>query len=534
MPKQILFADELRAKLKKGVDVIYEAVSCTLGPKGRSVLMERPYGSPLVTKDGVSVANQITPLEDPFENLGASLVREAAAKTNDDAGDGTTTATVLAHALFTEALESANSGVSVTDIKKGIDLGVATVVEYLKTDVAKPVKGKDAEKVAQISANDAKLGSIIYGALNSVGENGVVTVENSNTFGIDTEVVDGMKLDKGYISQHMATNPEKGEAEYNEVLVAVTDQKVAPVEHIIAIAEAAMKTGKKELLLICEDCGGEALQTLVVNKLRGIFNTLVVKSPGFGDTKKEILKDIAALTGATLISEETGLKLTEFKPEYFGMARRVLSTKDNTIIVGNPKSKDAVQGRITVIKTELEKATSQFDQSKLKERLGKLSGGVAVIKVGAATETEAQEIKQRIEDALSATKAAVEEGVVPGGGVALFRAVQALRKFDGTYLSLGENRGMDILREALTSPLRRIASNAGADCEYVMSTVKDGKDAFGYNADTGEFVDMVKAGILDPMKVTRLALQNAASVACLLLTSDAAIIDKKDKLNPMN
>ncbi len=533
MHKKVLFGKDAREKLSTGVNTLGDAVGATLGPCGRNVIVSKSYGSPMVTKDGVSVANSLTPLEDPFENEGAMLVREVASKTNDEAGDGTTTATVLAQALFNMGLEEVEKGKEATAIKRGIDMGVAAVVKELQTNIAKPVKGQDAENVAQISANSKEIGTIIYKALQSVGENGVVTVEESKTFGIETEVADGMKFDKGFLSPYFMTNPERGLAEYSDILVAVTDYKIMGVDQLIPMAEAAHKMGKKELLIICEDCSGEALSTMIVNKMKGIFNSLVIKAPGFGDMKKEILEDIAAVTGATVVTEAKGMKLENFKEELFGTVRKVSASRDFTTLVGSGSKPEEVQKRIAIIKEQIEKADSKFDTTRLKERLGKLAGGVGVIKVGAATETETKEIIQRVEDALSATKAAMEEGVVPGGGIALLKAKNALD--DVPFSGTEEFRGLAIVREACEAPLRKILVNAGVDVDEVMKKIyaMPADSDEGYNAATGVFGDMFAMGIIDPAKVTRLALQNAASIADMLLTTEAVIIEIKDKTNPM-
>lgn len=533
MHKKVLFGKEAREKLSEGVNTLANAVASTLGPCGRNVVVGKNYGSPMVTKDGVSVANSLTPLEDPFENEGAMLVREVASKTNDEAGDGTTTATVLAQAIFNMGLDEVEKGKEATAIKRGIDMGVAAVVKELQTNIAKPVKGQDAENVAQISANSKEIGTIIYKALQSVGENGVVTVEEAKTLGIETEVADGMKFDKGFISQYFMTNPEKGVAEYSDILVAITDYKIMGVEQIIPMAEAAHKMGKKELLIICEDCSGEALSTMIVNKMKGIFNSLVIKAPGFGDMKKEILEDIAAVTGGTVVTEAKGMKLENFTEEFFGTARKVSASRDFTTLVGGGTKPEEVQKRIAIIKEQIEKADSKFDTSRLKERLGKLSGGVGVIKVGAATETETKEIIQRVEDALSATKAAMEEGVVPGGGIALLNAKSALNGLKPENDT--ELRGIEILHDALEAPIRRILKNSGVDVDMTLKKLlaQPANSTEGYNAATGQFGDMFSMGVIDPAKVTRLALQNAASIADMLLTTEAVIIEIKDKNNPM-
>jgi chaperonin GroEL len=529
MAKQILFSEEARQKIKRGVDILADAVKVTLGPGGKNVVLDKGFGSPTVTKDGVTVAKEIE-LPDKFENIGAELVKEVASKTNDVAGDGTTTATVLAQAIFAAGLRNLAAGANPMVIKRGIDKAVEAVVAELKK-MSKQISGDDIERVASISANEPEIGKIIAEAMKAVGENGVITVEESQAFGIDKEVVDGMRFDKGYVSAYMITNPDRMEAEYSDPYILITDKKISSIHDILPLLEKIAQTGKKDIVIIAEDVDGEALATLVVNKLRGTFNALAVKAPGFGDRRKEMLRDIAILTGGKVISEEVGLKLEETKIEDLGRARKVTATKETTTIVDGAGDDKAVKERIGLIKKELEQAESEFDKEKLQERLAKLAGGVAVIKVGAATETEMKEIKQRIEDAVQATKAAVEEGIVVGGGVALLRASAVLDK-PMTAELMDEGVGRTILKLAVEEPLRLIAENTGEDGNVVLAKVKEGKDAFGFNAATGKYEDLVKAGIVDPTKVVRSALQNAASIASLLLTTEAVVTDipeeKKD------
>jgi chaperonin GroEL len=530
MAKQILFTEDARAKIKKGVDTLADAVKVTLGPKGRNVVLDKSYGSPTITKDGVSVAKEIE-LEDKFENVGAELVKEVASKTNDIAGDGTTTATVLAQAIYAEGVKNVAAGANPISLKKGIERAVEVVVAELTKRISKPVSGDEIEHVASISANDAEIGGIIASALKEVGENGVITVEESQSFGIEKEIVDGMRFDKGYVSGYMITDTERLEAEYADAAILITDKKISSVQQLLPLLEKLAQSGKKELVIIAEDVDGEALSTLVLNRLRGTFHTLAIKAPGFGDRRKEMLKDIAVLTGGRVISEEVGLKLEDAQIDDLGRARKVVSTKETTTVVDGAGDHAAVQERVAAIKREMEKSDSDFDKEKLAERLAKLAGGIGVIKVGAATETEMKEIKDRIEDAVAATKAAVEEGIVPGGGVALIRAAKALDSIAREGMNPDEYAGVDILRRALQEPLRQIAKNAGKDGSVVAAEVAKGEGAHGYNAGTDTYEDLVKAGVIDPTKVTRYALQNAASIASLLLTTECIVteIPKKDE-----
>jgi len=528
MSKQILFDEQGRQALLRGVDKLANAVKVTLGPKGRNVVLERSYGAPVVTKDGVTVAKDIE-LEDKFENIGAELVKEVASKTNDVAGDGTTTATILAQALVREGVKNVAAGANPTSLRRGIEKGVEAIVAEIRDRIAKPVAGDEIEQVASISANDAAIGKTIASALKEVGENGVITVEESQTFGVETEVVKGMRFDKGYVSHYMITNTDRMEAEYADPYILITDKKISSIQtELLPALEAVAALGKKEIVIIAEDVDGEALTTLVLNRLRGSFNALAVKAPGFGDRRKEMLADIAVLTGGRVISEEVGLKLENVRIEDLGRARKVIATKETTTIVEGKGNQDQITERVGLIKKQIEQTDSDFDREKLQERLAKLAGGVGVIKVGAATEVEMKEIKHRIEDAVAATKAAVEEGIVPGGGVALIRALSALKNVETEG---EESVGLNILRRALEEPLRQIATNAGKDGSVVVEEVKKREGAVGYNAAKDTYEDMLKSGIVDPAKVTRSALQNAASVAVMIITTEAVVseIPKKEE-----
>ncbi|MDD5749899.1 MAG: chaperonin GroEL [Patescibacteria group bacterium] len=525
MAKQIIFNEEARAKMKQGVDILADAVKITLGPKGRNVVLEKGFGSPTITKDGVTVAKEVE-LEDKFANLGAEIVKEVASKTNDVAGDGTTTATVLAQNIISEGIKNVTAGSDPLALKRGIDKATDAVVKNLKK-LSKPVSSQEEiEQVASISANDKEIGKIIASAMEAVGKNGVITVEESQSFGIDKEVVEGMQFDKGYVSPYMVTDGEKMQAVYEEPNILVTDQKVSSLQELLPLLESMAQAGKKELVIIADEVEGEALATLVVNKIRGAFNTLAVKAPGFGDRKKEMLHDIAALTGAKVISEELGLKLASANIDMLGSARKVVASKETTTIVDGKGDPAVVKERVAQIEAAIKKADSDFDKEKLQERLAKLTGGVAVIKVGAATETEMKEKKDRIEDALNATRAAVEEGIVVGGGVAY---VRSLKTIDALHLTDEEKLGASILRKALLSPLEQIARNAGKEGSVVLAEVLKLEDNFGYNAKDDKFEDLVKAGIVDPTKVTRSALQNAASAAGMFLTTEAVICDLPKK-----
>lgn len=525
MAKQIIFNEEARAKMKKGVDILTNAVKVTLGPKGRNVVLDKSYGAPTITKDGVTVAKDIE-LEDKFENIGAEIVKEVASKTADVAGDGTTTATVLAQSIIAEGLKNVTAGSNPLALKRGIDLATEAVVKHLQK-ISKTVDSQaEIEQVASISANDKEIGKIIASAMEAVGKNGVITVEESQSFGVEKEVVEGMQFDKGYVSPYMVTNADKMEAVYNDPMILITDQKVSAIQDLLPLLETMAQSGKKELVVIADEIEGEALATLVVNKIRGVFNTLAVKAPGFGDRRKEMLQDIAAMTGARVISEELGLKLNSATIDMLGSAHKVVATKENTTIVDGRGDQEEVKKRIKQIENELKNADSDFEKEKLQERLAKLTGGVAIIKVGAATETEMKEKKDRIEDALAATKAAVEEGFVVGGGVAYLRSMSSI---DDLKLTGEEKLGADILKKALTSPAEQIASNAGTDGKVVVAEILKLKDNHGYNARDDKFEDLVQAGIIDPTKVSRSALQNAASAAGMFLTTEAVVTDLPGK-----
>ncbi len=528
MAKQILTGDEARQKLASGVNKLANVVKVTLGPKGRNVVLEKGYGAPTITKDGVSVAKEIE-LDDKYENAGVELVKEVASKTNDDVGDGTTTATVLAQAIIREGMRNVTAGANPVALKRGIDKCVEAVVNELKTKIAKPVEQEEIANVASISANDKEIGKQIADAMKAVGKDGVITVEESQSFGMEIETVQGMRFDKGYVSHYMATNAERMEAEYVDPFILITDKKVTSIHDVLPVLEKVAQTGKKELVIIAEDVEGEALTTFVLNKLRGTFNVLAVKAPAFGDRRKEMLQDIAVLTGGRVITEEVGLKLQDATLEDLGRAHKVVATKEHTTIVNGKGDEQSVKDRVSQIKKIMENTDSDFDREKLQERLAKLAGGVAVIRVGAATETEMKEVKHRIEDAVGATKAAVEEGVVPGGGVALIRAVKAL---DALKLEAEEAVAQSIVRRALEEPLRQIAHNAGVDGAVIAEEVKKKDGAMGYNAATGVYEDMIKAGIIDPAKVTRSALQNAASIAGMFLTTEAVVTDIPKKEEP--
>jgi len=525
MAKQILFDEHSRAALKRGVDKLANAVKVSLGPRGRNVILDKGFGSPTVTNDGVTIAKEIE-LEDKFENVGAQLLQEVASKTNDVAGDGTTTATVLAQALIHEGFKNLAAGANPQALRHGIEKGVAAVVETLKK-MAKSVSGKEEiAQVASISANDPEVGKVIAEAMEKVGKDGVITVEESQGLTTESEVVEGMQIDKGYVSAYMVTNPERMEAVYEEPNILVTDKKISGVHEILPLLEKVAQTGKKELVIVAEDVEGEALATFVVNNLRKTFNTLAVKAPGFGDRRKEMLTDIATVTGAQMVSEDLGLKFENIGMEVLGSARKVIATKDETTFVDGKGDAAKIKDRIAQIKKEIDHSDSDFDKEKLQERLAKLSGGVGVIKVGAATETEMKEKKYKVEDALHATKAAVEEGIVVGGGVALVRAAKVLEKLE---VSAEEKVGVDILRRALEEPLKQIAENAGKDGAVVVEEVKRHEGNYGYNGITDKYDDLVKDGVVDPVKVARSALQNAASIAGMFLTTEAVVTDLPEK-----
>jgi chaperonin GroEL len=525
--KYLEFNTEARSRLKRGVDQLAEAVKVTLGPKGRNVVIDKKFGNPTVTKDGVTVAKEIE-LEDEIENMGAQMVKEVATKTSDLAGDGTTTATVLAQAIFREGLKSVTAGVNPMSLKRGIDKAVEAVVEELKK-ISVPTKGrKEIAQVGSISANgDKEIGDKIADAMDKVGKDGVITVEEAKGLETTLETVDGMQFDRGYLSPYFITDPEKMEAVLEDAYILVHDKKISAMKDLLPLLEKVAQSGKP-LLLIAEDIEGEALATLVVNKLRGTLKVCGVKAPGFGDRRKEMLTDIATLTSAKVISEELGFKLENTVLGDLGQAKRIVIDKDNTTVIGGKGKQSDIQGRIAQIKAAIEKSTSDYDKEKLQERLAKLAGGVAVINVGAATETEMKEKKARVEDALHATRAAVEEGIVPGGGVALLWTQKALDKLKGS--DEDEKIGVDIVRRSLEEPIRAIVQNAGAEGAIIVGKVKEAaKLNFGYNAQTDEYEDLVLAGVIDPTKVTRTALQNAASIAGLLLTTECVVVEKKEK-----
>jgi chaperonin GroEL len=525
--RELHFDIDARARLKRGVDQLADAVKVTLGPRGRNVVLDRKFGSPTITKDGVTVAKEIE-LPDAVENMGAQMVKEVATKTSDVAGDGTTTATILAQAIFREGLKSVTSGVNPMAIKRGIDKAVEVVVGELRKLSAPTAGKKEIAQVGAISANtDKEIGDLIAEAMEKVGKDGVITVEEAKGLATELETVEGMQFDRGYLSPYFVTDPEKMEAVLEDGYVLIHDKKISSMKDILPVLEKVAQTGKP-LLLIAEDIEGEALATLVVNKLRGTLKVCGVKAPGFGDRRQAMLEDIAKVTGGKVVSEEVGFKLENTVVSDLGRCKRIVVDKDNTTLVSGAGKKDDIQGRIKEIKAAIEKSTSDYDKEKLQERMAKLAGGVAVINVGAATETEMKEKKARVEDALHATRAAVEEGIVPGGGVALLRAQPALSK-----LKVGdpeEQVGVDTVRRALEEPIRIIVANAGAEGSIVVEKVRSSKEkAFGYNAQTGEFEDLVAAGVIDPTKVTRTALQNAASVASLLLTTECVVVEKKEE-----
>lgn len=529
MAKQIIFNEQARQTLKNGVDKLANAVKVTLGPKGSYVVLDKGYGAPLITNDGVTIAKEIE-LPDKIENLGAQLIKEVANKTNDVAGDGTTTATLLAQAIISAGLKNVAAGANAVAIRRGIEKATDLVVAELKK-ISKSISISRPEEVAQvatISAKDEEIGGLISKVFSRVGKDGVVTVEASQTFGLQEEIVEGLQFDRGYVSPYMITNAEKMEAVYENPYFLITDKKISSINDILPLLEKLAQAGRKELVIIADEIEGEALATLVVNKLRGTFFALAIKAPGFGDRKKEMLEDIAIVTGGEVISEERGIKIENAELNMLGQARRVLSSKENTTIIGGKGSKSDIEKRVKQIKTQIENTTSDFDKEKLRERLGKLSGGVAVIKVGAATEVEQKEKQHRIEDAIEATKAALEEGIVPGGGVALIRALPTVER--GRFID-DEIIGADIIKKALEEPLKQIAQNAGVDGAVVVAEVQKLKGAVGYNALANKYEDLMKAGIVDPTKVARSALQNASSVSALFLTIEAVVgeLPKEEK-----
>ena len=530
MAKLIVYDADARTGLKAGVDKLANAVKVTLGPKGRNVILEKKFGAPTVTKDGVSVAKEIE-LDDPIENMGAQMVREVASKTSDVAGDGTTTATVLAQAIYREGLKNVTAGANPMDLKRGIDLAVTKVIEYLKS-VSKEVEGRnEIAQVGSISANnDRTIGDLIADAMEKVGKDGVITVEESKSAETVLEVVEGMQFDRGYISPYFVTDTESMETILEDPFILIHDKKIAAMKDLLPVLEKVAQQGKS-MLIISEDLEGEALATLVVNKIRGTLKVAAVKAPGFGDRRKAMLEDIAVLTNGTVISEEQGYKLENATLEYLGKAKKVVIDKDNTTIVEGAGKTDNIKKRINEIKAQIDKSTSDYDKEKLQERLAKLSGGVAVLKIGASTEIEMKEKKARVEDALHATRAAVEEGIVAGGGVALVRASNVLDKLVGE--NLDQTTGIKIVQKALEEPLKQIVENAGLEGSVVLWKVKEGKDDFGFNAATEKYENLIKAGVIDPTKVTRTALENAASVSSLLITTEAVVFEKKEKESSM-
>jgi chaperonin GroEL len=536
--KQLVFSEDARRKLKNGMNMVANAVGATLGPKGRNVAVDRKFGSPTVTHDGVSVAKEIE-LEDPFENMGAQLLKEAASKTNDIAGDGTTTSTVLAHAIVNEGLKALEAGYNPMLLKNGITLATESVVEDLRKMAVKIDTKEEIASVATNSAADEEIGGLIADVMDKVGKDGVITVEESKSLQFETEYVEGMQFDRGYLSPYFITTTEKMESVISEPYILINEKKISAAQDIVPILEKLVQIGKRELVIIAEDIDGEALATLVLNKLRGMLNVLAVKAPGFGDRRKAMLQDIATLTGGTVIAEETGRKLETATLQDLGKAEKVVSDKENTTIVGGKGKKSDIEGRIKEIRAEIDKSTSDYDKEKLQERLAKLSGGVAIIRVGAATETEMKEKKHRVEDALSAARAAVEEGIVPGGEISLINAASKLDKLareNGDEDS--ETRvGINIVKKALEAPIRKLASNAGQDGSVIIDTVRrtaaDKKNKnIGYNVLTGKYTDMIEAGVIDPVKVVRGALENAASIAAMILTTDVLITDMPEKEKP--
>jgi chaperonin GroEL len=532
MTKLIQYKEEARESLKRGVDKLANAVKVTLGPKGRNVVLDRGFGSPVITKDGVTVAKDIE-LEDKFENVGAALVQEVASKTNDMAGDGTTTATILAQAIVAEGFSAVSSGANPIVLKRGMDKATDWVIAHLESK-KKKVTQENLKEVASIAANDGEIGKLIAQVFNEVGKNGVVTVEESQSAEMSKELVEGMQFDRGYISHYMVTNAERMEAVYEDPYILITDRKISSINDIVPLLQKLTQAGKRDLVIIADDVDGDALATLVVNKLRGNFNALAMKAPGFGDRKKDMLEDIATVTGGTVISEEKGIKLESVELNMLGRAHKVKATKESTTIVDGKGKKADIDKRIAQLKAQLEKATSSYDKEKLQERLAKLSGGVAVIKVGAQTETEMKEKKFRIDDAVSATRAALEEGILPGGGVALFNAARALgeAKIKGISAFGDEAKGVNVIRSILERPLRAIAENAGKDANEVVSHLSESEEGHGYNAANGEYADMISAGIIDPLKVVKTALTNAVSVASLILTTEAVVTDKPEPKTP--
>ncbi|MBS9524688.1 chaperonin GroEL [Litoribacter ruber] len=526
MAKELFFNTDARDKLKKGVDALADAVKVTLGPKGRNVIIDKKFGAPTITKDGVSVAKEIE-LEEPIENMGAQLVKEVASKTADNAGDGTTTATVLTQSIFNVGIKNVAAGANPMDLKRGIDKAVAAVVNQLKANSKEISTSKEIQQVATVSANnDEEIGKMIADAMDKVGKDGVITVEEAKGTETEVKTVEGMQFDRGYLSPYFTTNTERMEAELENPYILIYDKKISSMKELLPVLEPVAQSGRP-LLIIAEDVDGEALATLVVNKIRGALKVAAVKAPGFGDRRKAMLEDIAILTGGTVISEERGYKLENATVEYLGTAEKINIDKDNTTIVNGAGDSSAIQGRISEIKSQIEKTTSDYDREKLQERLAKLSGGVAILYIGAATEVEMKEKKDRVDDALHATRAAVQEGVVVGGGVALIRAASALDSLKGD--NEDQDTGINIIRLAIESPLRTIVSNAGGEGSVIINRIRENQGNYGYNARTDEFEDLFEAGVIDPTKVTRLALENAASIAALLLTTECVVADVKEE-----
>ena len=521
MPKQILFDEQARKKLKAGIDKITNVIKVTLGPKAKHVVLDRGFGAPEICDDGVTIAKEIE-LEDKVENLGVELMKEVAEKTNDVAGDGTTTAVVLAQAMVSEGLKNVTAGADPLALKKGIEIGVKKVIENLKKDSKSISKKEEITQVATIAALDPEIGNLIADVFSEVGKDGVITVEESKKFGLEREIVKGLQFDRGYISPYMITNPERMEAVLEEAYILVTDKKISALTEILPAMEKIAQTGKKDLVIIADEVEGDALATLVVNKLRGIFNALAVKAPGFGERRKEMLQDVAVVTGAQLISEELGLKLENIELSNLGQARKVISTKEKTTIIEGKGKKEDIEARISQVKNELKTTESEFDKEKLQERLAKLTGGVAVIKVGAATEVEQKAKQRKTEDALNATRAAIEEGILPGGGVALLMSIPVLEELK---LEGDEKTGLNILKKTLEMPIKQIAQNAGLDGAIVVEEVRKHQGAFGFNAKTMKYEDLVQAGIVDPTKVVRSALENAASSASMFLTTEVVVAE---------
>lgn len=532
--KDVIFGEKVRKSLKNGVDAVANAVRVTIGPRGRNVALDKGYGSPTITNDGVSIAKEIT-LKDKFENMGAEIVKEVASKTNDAAGDGTTTAVVIMQAIVNEGMKRTSLGANAMNVRRGIDEAMRDTLKELK-DMAKAVKSnEEIRQVATVSAESEELGKVIAETIEKVGKDGVVTVEESQSLGIESDVVEGLEFDKGYVSAYMVTNPERLEAEYREVPVLITDKKISTIKDILPLLERLAQAGSKDLVIIAEDCDGEALATFVVNKLRGAFNVLVVKAPGYGERKKDMLQDIAITVGAQVISEDLGLSLEKAEVTHLGKASRIVSTKDSTIIIGGKGDKKSIVARVDSLKRQLETTDSKFDKEKLEERIAKLSGGVAVIRVGAATETEMKYLKLKIEDAVNATKAAIEEGIVPGGGAALAKIAHRLtEKLESKKSNPEFSAGYEIMLKALLMPLYQIAYNAGREdgAMVVVNKVASEKGALGFDAVSGEYVNMIDKGIIDPVKVTRSGVQNAASAAAILLTTEAAVADSPEEHKP--